>query len=165
MANEYINPYDEQEERQQEILMNENQLLTGLLELAKDKDVNAGARKVQIKRNGVIKLEFRVRPISEDESQECWHKATKFTPYKKNEPRKALDTNTTLFRSHLIYKATVDEDRAKTWDNRQLQEALQVFQGVDVIDRVLLAGEKARVIDIIDEISGFDDDLNEETKN
>jgi len=165
MPNDYIDPYEEAEQKQEEILLNENQLLSGLLEMAKDKDMNAGARKIPIERDGKLLIEFRVRPISEDESQEAWRKATKFTPYKKNEPRKALETNTALNRSYLIYKATVDEDRAKTWDNKQLQDALQVFQGVDVIDRVLRAGEKARVIDVIDEISGFDDDLNEEAKN
>ena len=110
-------------------------------------------------------LEFRIRPISEDESQECWRKATKFAPYKPGQPKKAIETNTSLFRSHLIYTATVEDDRAKTWDNRQAQAAFQIFQGVDMIDRVLLAGEKSRVIDVIDEISGFDDELSESAGN
>jgi hypothetical protein len=36
-----------------------------------------------------------------------------------------------------------------------------------MIDRVLLAGEKDRIIDLIDEISGFNDEteLEEEAKN
>lgn len=162
---DYVHPDDEREEKQQEMLLNENQLLSGLLELGKEKDENAGWRKIQIKRGGVVKLEFRVRPISEDESQECWRKATKFAPYKSGQPKKAIETNTALFRSHLIYRATIEEDRQKTWDNKQAQTAFKVFQGVDMIDMVLLAGEKSRVIDVIDEISGFDDELNEDAKN
>ena len=69
------------------------------------------------------------------------------------------------FRSWLIYAATVDEDRAKTWDNKQAQEALGVLQGVDMIDAVLLSGEKDRIIDRINEISGYGDDVEETAKN
>ena len=163
--NDYINPEEEREQQKEEILLNENQLLDGLLQLGKIKMQDESARKIQIKRGGVLLLEFRIRPVSEDESQDCWKRATKYAPYKPGQPRKAIETNTSLFRSHLIYTATVDEDRAKVWDNRQAQTAMQIFQGVDMIDRVLLAGEKSRVIDIIDEISGFDDDLNEQVKN
>jgi len=152
---DYVNPDDERQEQIQEILLNENELLNGLLELGKEKDRNAGSRKIQIKRDGVVKLEFRVRPISEDESQNCWRKATKYTPFKKGEPRKALETDNALFRSYIIYTATLDEDRMKTWDNKNAMAAFQVFNSVEMIDRILLAGEKAHVIDIIDDISGF----------
>jgi len=167
MYTDYENPTEEQEEKRNEILLNENQLLNGLMELANEKEQNTGCEKIQIKRKGAVIIEFRVRPISEDESQDCWRKATKYTPYKKDQPRKALDTDTALYRSYLIYFATVDEDRDKVWDNKQFMAAKQIFKGVDVIDMILNAGEKARVIDIIDRISGFDDDedLNEQVKN
>ena len=69
------------------------------------------------------------------------------------------------FRSWLIYTATVDEDRAKLWDNKQAQQAFNVLQGVDVIDCVLLSGEKDRIIDRINEISGYDDEADETAKN
>ena len=39
------------------------------------------------------------------------------------------------------------------------------MQGVDMIDAVLLSGEKDRVIDVINEISGYDDGLEETAKN
>ena len=75
------------------------------------------------------------------------------------------ETNTAKFRSWLIYTATIDEDRAKTWDNKKAQEAFNVLQGVDVIDAVLLSGEKDRIIEVINEISGYDDSLDEIAKN
>lgn len=65
----------------------------------------------------------------------------------------------------MIYTATIDEDRAKTWDNKKAQEAFNVLQGVDVIDAVLLSGEKDRIIEVINEISGYDDSLDEIAKN
>ena len=111
---------------QEETLMNESDLLRGLLAAASEKDSESAYERIQIRRSGVLKFEFRIRPI---------------------------------------YTATVDEDRAKTWDNKQAQEALNILQGVDMVDAVLLSGEKDRIIDRINEISGYDDDQDETAKN
>ena len=148
-----------------EILMSEGDILAGLLDLGKTKDEATNYRKIQIKRGGVLKLEFRIRPITEDEVQACSRRATRYAPTKAGQPKKPIETNSSLFRSYVIYTATVDEDRKKVWDNKQAQAALGVLQGADMIDAVLLAGEKGRVLDTIDEISGFDDDLEELAKN
>ena len=59
----------------------------------------------------------------------------------------------------------MDEDRKKLWDNKKAQEALNVLQGVEMIDAVLLSGEKDRIIDVINEISGYGDDMEETAKN
>ena len=60
----------------------------------------------------------------------------------------------------------MDEDRKNTWDNRRAQEELGVLQGADMIDAVLLPGEKDRIIDRINDISGYgEDDLDEQAKN
>ena len=155
---------DEQEQRTEETLMNEDDILQGLLDLGKSKEQTDSYRKIQIKRDGKLYIEFRIRPISEDESQECWRTATKYAPRRPNEPKKAIETNASLFRSHVIYTATIAEDKAKTWDNKQAMAAFNIFQGVEMIDRVIHAGEKARIIDVIDEISGFDSDLEAEVK-
>ena len=145
----------------EEILMNENDLLAGLLDLGRSKDESANYHKIQIKRGGVLKLEFRIRPITEDETQVCLRRANRYAPSKPGQPKKVLETNNAKFRSLLIYTATVDEDRAKVWDNRNALEGLGLYEGWEMVDRVLLAGEKSRVLDKIDEISGFDDDMEE----
>ncbi len=150
---------------QEEILMDENALLRGLIEAGNEKDNESTYRQIQIKRGGVLKFVFRVRPVSEEESIACHDHATKFAPRKRGQPKREIETNTAKFRSWLIYTATVDEDRAKLWDNKKAQEALNVLQGVDMIDAVLLSGEKDRVIDVINEISGYDDDMGENAKN
>jgi hypothetical protein len=82
---------------------------------------------------------------------------TVYTPTKPGQPRKPIETDSALSRSYVIYAATVDEDRDKVWDNKKALDKLGLLQGVDMIDRVLLAGEKARVLDKIDEISGFNE--------
>ncbi len=150
---------------QEEILMDENALLRGLIEAGNEKDNESTYRQIQIKRGGVLKFVFRIRPVSEEESIACHDHATKFAPRKRGQPKREIETNTAKFRSWLIYTATVDEDRKKLWDNKKAQEALDVLQGVDMIDAVLLSGEKDRVIDVINEISGYDDDMEETAKN
>ena len=146
---------------QEQILMSESDILRGLFDLGKGKDDTESYRKIQIKRKGALKLEFRVRPITEDENQICWRQATKYAPTKPGQPKTAIDTDVAKYRSFVIYTATVDEDRSKVWDNKRAQDALGILQGVDMIDRVLFAGEKGRVFDIIDEISDKEEEIEE----
>lgn len=162
--------YDEapagvESQSQEEILMNEDAILRGLIEASNEKDSESSYKRVQIRRNGVLKFEFRIRPVSEEESLACHDHATKFAPRKRGQPKREIETNQALFRSWLIYTATVDADRAKTWDNKKAQQALNVMQGVEMIDAVLLSGEKDRIIDLINEISGYSDDTEETAKN
>ncbi len=147
----------------QQIIMNEIDILQGLLALGNERNNEANYRNVEIRRGGKLMLAFRIRPLSEEENHICWHKATKYAGNKPGQPKVAIDTNTTKYRSLLIYTATIDEDRAKIWDNKEAQKQLNVLQPSDLIDKVLLAGEKSRIIDLIDEISGFGGEEADET--
>ena len=168
-TNTAVENYDEGSEyesiTQDEILMKENDILAGLLALDKERDDAENYRKIQIKRKGMLHLEFRVRPISEEESQQCFRNATKYAKSKPGMPRTAIETDSAKNRSYIIYTATIDEDRAKIWDNPKALRAMNLLQGVDMVERVLLAGEKAAIIQIIDEISGFTDEMEELAKN
>ncbi len=150
---------------QEQILMSESELLRGLIEAGTEKDSENAYERIQIKRGGKLKFEFRIRPISEEESLACHDHATKFAPRKRGQPKRGIETNMSKFRSWLIYTATVDEDRAKLWDNKQAQQAFNVLLGVELIDCVLLSGEKDRIIDRINEISGYGDEVDETAKN
>ena len=74
-------------------------------------------------------------------------------------------TNAVRFRSQLIYEATVPEDRKDIWDNKAAWEKLNVASGVDAIDKILKSGEKDKIVEQIDAISGYGDELEETTKN
>lgn len=150
---------------QEEILMDESELLRGLIDAGREKNSKDFYKKIQIRRNGVLKFEFRIRPVSEEESLACHDRATKFAPRKRGQPKREIETNASQFRSWLIYTATVDEDRKKLWDNKKALETFNVLQGSDLIDMVLLSGEKDRIIDEINEISGYGDDVEEIAKN
>ena len=95
---------------QEQILMSESELLRGLIEAGTEKDSEAAYERIQIRRNGKLKFEFRIRPISEDESLACHDHATKFAPRKRGQPKREIETNMSKFRSWLIYTATVVED-------------------------------------------------------
>ena len=65
----------------------------------------------------------------------------------------------------LIYEATVEADRAKIWDNKQLWRAKDIVTGVEAVDVLLKAGEKNAICDKIDLISGYDMTEEEVAKN
>jgi hypothetical protein len=156
---------DEATPTKEEILMSERDILAGLLELGAEKDDQKNYYPIEIKRSGVLKLSFRIRPITENENQTCYNRASRYAPTKPGQPKVVVETNQALYRSYIIYTATVDEDRGKVWDNKEAQARLGVLQSVEMIDRVLKAGEKERVIDKIDEISGFGDDAEETARD
>lgn len=113
--------------------------------------------KREIKGKEVILLKFRIHPLTEERVEEIRKRNTTT----KRDRRYGIDrktVNNVRFRSQLIYEATVDGDREELWNNRKAWEKLGVLNGIDLIDKVLLAGEKDRVVDAIESISGFGDD-------
>ena len=98
---------------QEDILMDEAALLRGLIEAGTEKDSESAYKRVQIRRNGVLKFEFRIRPVSEEESLACHDNATKFAPRKRGQPKREIETNAAQFRSWLIYTATVRSEERR----------------------------------------------------
>ncbi len=137
----------------EEILQNEGNLLSDLLELAKRKENEAFFRNIEIRVEGKVKVSFRLRPLSSDEVESCAKQATKFVKQPKGKPVK--EVNSRIYQSILIYTATIPEDQQNIWGNRQLKDALDVFDNFDMVDKLLLPGEKSAVMDVINEMGGF----------
>jgi hypothetical protein len=136
----------------EEILMSENDILDGILSLGKRKDDAENYRMIRLKDGkGKVKLEFRVRPLSEDENRTLVKKATPTARNKKVKP----EPDWVKYRSLVIYSATVNEDRLKTWDSQKVKDAMDVIDGWEIIDKMMLAGEKEQIIAVIDELSGY----------
>ena len=60
----------------------------------------------------------------------------------------------------------MEEDQEKLWNNETVKKTLSakgyvIINALDVIETVLLPGEKTKIIDILDEMNGYD---NEEVK-
>ena len=139
----------------EEVLMNEDMILKGMMEAANYRNDSDNQRKIQIKRNEKLLFEFVVRPLSEDEIFDCRKKATKYfpNPAGRHLPKIEGETDYALLRSYKILTATVDSN--KIWNIPALKQKLNTLQPVDVVDSCLMAGEKDWICDIIDELSGY----------
>ena len=69
------------------------------------------------------------------------------------------------YRCMLIYEATIPEDRTKIWDNKKFWKAKDLATGIEAVDTLLKAGEKAAICDKLDAISGYDMTEEEVAKN
>ncbi len=135
--------------------MNEKDILQGLLTAAKFKTDLSEAVTIKIKRGGQVVLSFRIRPLGEDEYTECRKKNTNYKRNKQTGVKIAESVDSARYRAQIIYEATVEEDRAKIWDNKEAWRQLNVINGVDLVEAVLMAGEKDDILNKLDEISGF----------
>ena len=143
----------------------EDDILGGLIAAASYKDDEQENALIQIIRNKKIVLEFHIRPMGEDEYLKCRKDNTTYRKNKQVGTRVAESVNTSRYRAQLIYKATVEEDRDKIWDNHQAWSKLACVNGIDLVDVVLKAGEKDMIIEKLDEISGYQISLEETAKN
>lgn len=162
------------EETTNQLRVSEEDFLQGLIDAASYAEDENQTKVIEIIRPGKIKGEkrlmfrFSVKPLSEREYNDCKKKHTKYVRNRSLGVKMPEDTDSVKYRAEIIYRATVPEDRRKLWDNKEAWEALrdkgmQVLSGLDMIEYCLVAGEKDRVIDIIDSISGYSDNLEEVT--
>lgn len=160
---------------QEELIMSQEDLIAGLFAAADYENDDNLIKTVEIKRNGRVFFRFNVRPLSEKELVNIRKQCTKYkkNPAGKNLP-KVEEVDYNMFKTLKIYEATCDEDKAKLWDNPQVKAGLNakgktIIESSEIIDIVLLAGEKHKVSELIDNISGYDDEeditLEEYAKN
>lgn len=148
----------------EELLTVEDNVLDGLLGAAKDKEDDTVL--IEIARKGKVYFSFNIRGLTEKMYNDLHDQATKFRKARNlGGVKVAEETDATRFRSLLIYHATVKEDREKLWDNKEAWNELNVVTGTDMIDKVLLAGEKNAIVEKIDEISGYSDEIDDIVKN
>lgn len=157
-------------ETKEQMLSCEEDIIQGLIEAANFKSDER--KKIEIVRGGKLFYSFEIQPLSEDEYNAARKKHTKNQKNRRLGIVVSNDVNAVKYRDQLIYNATVPEDRKRLWDNKKVWSALNaknidIVSPLDVIEYTLKAGEKDRIIDIIDQISGFDGDtdIEETAKN
>lgn len=156
-----------QEETQNQLRTKEEDFIAGMLEAADYKTEETV--QIDIIRGDKRFFSVNVHALGEDEATKCRKRHTKFVRNKQIGVKFAEETDNTKFRSSIIYHATVEEDRAKLWDNKQVWKGLiakgyQIVTALDVIDAVLLGGEKDRIIEEINKLSGFNSENIEEVE-
>ncbi len=164
-----VREYETDEEDTRALLRaNEEDFIQGLIAAAEF--AAEETQRIEIIREGRLFFAFSIRPLSSEEYEKCRKKHTKYVRNKQLGMKLPEDTDRIKYQSAIIYEATVEDDRRKLWDNRKVWDALnakqdRIMNGLDVIECVLKAGEKDRIIDAVDKLSGFDDNLEEVAKN
>lgn len=156
------------EETKEQMRLHEEDFIQGLIAAANFSEDET--QRIEIIREGKLCFAFHIRPLGSEEYDKCRKKHTKYVRNKRLGMKMADETERVKYQSHIIYQATVEEDREKLWDNKQVWKALnakkdRIMNGLDVIECTLKAGEKDRILDAIDKLSGYDDELEETVKN
>lgn len=157
-----------EEESRNQMRLQEEDFIQGLIDAAGY--ITEERQTVEIIRAGKLYFRFDIRPLAEEEYNRCKKKHTKYVRNKQFGIKFADSTDNSKYRSALIYQATVEEDRERLWDNKKVWEALrnmglQIMNGLDVIEYSLKAGEKDKVLEAIDSLSGYEENLEEVAKN
>lgn len=131
-------------------------LVEGFLKAAED--IEETLTPIRIERNGKLFFMFHIHPISATDMRTAQKRATTYIPDPRSRklPKIEKEKNRVTYESYLIYLATCKADREKLWDNAELRKKLDVMEGFELIDKALLPGEKDSIIDVINEISGYD---------
>ena len=140
--------------------ISEQNIVDALLEAADLRKGVENRRKIVIQRGKKRLFEFTIEPIDENIYSKCNRQNLK------NRGRRSEELDSARFLSQIIYEATISEDKKRVWNNKAVWEKLGAITGTDVVNAVLTPGEKARVFEIVEEISGFNiANLDEEIEN
>ena len=154
MANkDFMDPELTEEEKRETILANEDDYLEGLLAAA-DNAAN-DTKKIEIIRNERKYFSFSIHSLTDEMLKDIRKKYTKYTKNRRQGIRVADELDMPKYRASVIYNSTTEEDKAKLWDNPDVKKGLEakgicIINALDVIDAVLLPGEKDRIMEIID---------------
>lgn len=145
----------------------EMDITTALLKAAAFKEDDDTVREVDIKRNGEVLFSVHVHPITDGDARAARKKATTFmkNPNGKGLPPIEKEFNSAEFHSWLIYFATTGEDRKRIWGNKAVMEQTGAGVPADTIDKLLLIGEKTKLVELVMDISGMSDDDEDENEN
>lgn len=150
------------------IRANEEDFIQGLIDAAEF--ASKETQRIEIIREGRLFFAFNIRPLSSQEYEKCKKKYTKYVRNKQLGMKLPEDTDRIKYQSAIIYEATVDEDKRILWDNHKVWDALnakkeRIMNGLDVIEYSLKAGEKDKILEAIDKLSGYESNLEEVAKN
>ncbi|MDE6518460.1 MAG: hypothetical protein K2L18_11560 [Acetatifactor sp.] len=169
MAQAEVREYEtDAEETKTLIRANEEDFIQGLIDAAEF--VSEETQRIEIIRDGRLFFAFNIRPLSSQEYEKCKKRHTKYVRNKQLGMKLPEDTDKIKYQSAIIYEATVEEYKKKLWDNHKVWDALnakkdRIMNGLDVIEYSLKAGEKDKILEAIDKLSGYDDNLEEVAKN
>lgn len=132
----------------------ESDITAALLEMASYRLIDE-TQPIVIKRQGKPVLEFTVRGLDEDEWAKCRRQNLVNRGLRTEEIKQAR------FNSQVIYEATINEDKERIWKNKEVWAKLNVASGIDLINQLLLPGEKNALVEIIGKLSKYEMDTED----
>ena len=154
LENKEVDDLSEEEMREYE-----GDIISALTEAAGYKNDVREIREIKIVRNNVLMFKFRIHPLTEEDFNKARRQNLK------NRGKRNEEVDYARQRSQLIYMATVEEDQKRLWNNKEVWNKLNVASGIDAVGEILKFGEKMKIGEVIEEISGYDDKLDEIIKN
>lgn len=133
----------------------ETNIVDALLNAAAYRSKENHRQPIKIVRNGKVLFKFTIEAIDEDTWRRCRQQNLR------NKGKRNEELNEARFLSQVIYEATIDEDKARVWNNKAVWQKLNAISGVDVVNAVLLPAEKTKLAEILEELSGYNDDLDQ----
>lgn len=117
----------------------------------------------EVVRGGKKLFSFRVRGLDEAELEHCRDAATKMVKdHRLGRLAIPQDFNNAKYSSMVIVTATHPEDKQVIWNNKELWDKAQVLAAWQLVDKVLKPGEKDRCIRLIERLSGYEEEEDEE---
>lgn len=138
-------------------------LIERLFSAAGYKEDPANIVEIDITRNGKFLFTLHIHPLGDDDVAKANKEAAIMVrnPGGKHLPKIQADSDKSKYKSWMIYLATTEEDQKQIWGNPALMSKLGVYQPWEVIDKLLILGDKAKLLEKITEISGLDDEEDE----
>lgn len=130
--------------------ISEQSIVDALLNAAEFR-LNKETRTIVVKRGDKEFFRFDIHAVNEDQVAKAQKLSTK------NRGRRNEETDWSRYSAHVIYFATTDDDRKRLWDNKAVWEALDCVTGADVVYKCLTPAERAKIVSVIEELSGYDD--------
>ena len=150
------------EEKKDYMVQNEDVILQDVAGVLEAMNITEEYETFTVKRKGKKFFSFRVRGLTAEEREKCRDDATKMVKNKRlGGIAIPADFDSAKFSSLLIVTATHPDDKKFLWDNKELMQKANVLAPWQLVDKVLLSGAKDRVIDLIEHLSGFDEDDND----
>lgn len=158
------------EDKKEYLFQNEDTILRDVAGILEAMNIKEEYETFRVKRKEGKSFSFRVRGLTTEEREKCRDESTKMVKNKKlGGIAIPADFDSAKYSFLLIVTATHPEDKKFLWDNKELMQEAKVLTPWQLVDKVLYPGEQDRAIQLIERLSGFDEDddndLEETLKN
>lgn len=116
----------------------------------------------KVMRRGKVAFQFTLQSLTQPEYFDCRNKSVKKEKAKGyGNVGLVVDVDRAKLDSMLIVASTVPEDRERIWRNKAAWSRFNVVTPDDLVGKLLRAGEIEECVGRIDQLSGFNDGLQE----